>query len=43
MIVYNATKAEFNNDVNLNRISDLILYNLRLKNISGGQLSEYHS
>lgn len=43
MIVYNATKAQFNDDVNLNRISDIILHNLREKNISGGQLAEYHS
>lgn len=43
MIVYNATKAEFNDDVNLNRISDIILQNLREKHISGGQMAEYHS
>ena len=43
MIVYNATKAQFNDDVNLNRISDIILYNLRQKNIAGGQMAEYHS
>ncbi len=43
MIVYNATKAQFNDDVNLNRISDIILENLRERNISGGQLAEYHS
>ena len=43
MIVYNATKSQFNDDVNLNRISDIILYNLRQKNISGGQISEYNS
>lgn len=43
MIVYNATKAEFNEDVNMNRISDIILENMRKKNISGGQVSEYHS
>lgn len=43
MIVYNATKAQFNEDVNLNQISDIILDNLRKKNISGGQISEYHS
>ena len=43
MIVYNATKAEFNDDVNLNRISDIILQNLREKHISGGQIAEYHS
>ena len=43
MIVYNATKAQFNDDVNLNRISDIILKNLREKNLSGGQSAEYHS
>lgn len=43
MIVYNATKAQFNDDVNLNRISDIILQNLREKHISGGQAAEYHS
>ena len=43
MIVYNATKAQFNDDVNLNRISDIILENLRKKNIYGGQMAEYHS
>ena len=43
MIVYNATKAQFNDDVNLNRISDIIRDNLRSKNIPGGQLAEYHS
>ena len=43
MIVYSATKTEFNEDVNLNRISDIILQNLRDRNISGGQMAEYHS
>ncbi len=43
MIVYNATKAQFNDDVNLNQISDIILNNLRERNISGGQIAEYHS
>lgn len=43
MIVYNATKAQFNDDVNLNRISDIILHNLRQKKIAGGHLAEYHS
>ena len=43
MIVYSATKTEFNDDVNLNRISDIILQNLREKHLSGGQLPEYHS
>ena len=43
MIVYSATKAQFNNDVNLNRISDKILEKLREKHLSGGQESEYQS
>ena len=43
MIVYNATKAQFNDDVNLNRISDIILNNLREKKLSGGGASEFHS
>lgn len=43
MIVYSATKAQFNDDVNLNRISDIILNNLKEKHISGGQIAEYHS
>ena len=43
MIVYSATKAQFNDDVNLNKISDIILQNLREKNVSGGQLAEYNS
>ena len=43
MIVYSATKEQFNDDVNLNRISDIILHNLQQKKISGGQLAEYHS
>ena len=43
MIVYSATKAQFNDDVNLNRISDIILSNLRKKNLSGGQSAEYRS
>ncbi len=41
MIVYNATKAKFNDDVNFNRISDIILSNLRKKKLPGGQLAEY--
>lgn len=40
MIVYNATKAQFNDDVNFNRISDIILNNLREKKLPGGQLAE---
>ncbi len=43
MIVYNATKAQFNDDVNLNQISDIILNNLRERNLTGGGVSEYHS
>ena len=43
MIVYQATKAQFNDDVNLNRISDIIMDNLREKHLSGGQLAEYNS
>ena len=43
MIVYNATKRQFNDDVNLNRISDIIRDNLREKHLSGGQAAEYHS
>lgn len=43
MIVYNATKRQFNDDVNLNRISDIIRENLREKHLSGGQAAEYHS
>ena len=43
MIVYNATKAQFNDDVRLNQISDIILNNLRERNITGGGVSEYHS
>ncbi len=43
MIVYNATKAQFNDDVNMNRISDIILENFRKKNIAGGADSEFNS
>ncbi len=43
MIVYRATKRQFNQDVNLNLISDIILNNLRSRNISGGQVAEYRS
>ena len=43
MIVYSATKGQFNDDVNLNQISDIILENLRKKHLSGGQESEYQS
>jgi len=43
MIVYSATKKQFNDDVNLNIISDIILDNMKQKNILGGQSSEYMS
>ena len=43
MIVYSGTKSQFNNDVNLNLISDKILEKLREKHLSGGQESEYQS
>ena len=43
MIVYSATKAEFNDDVIMNRISDKILNKLLDANIQGGASSEYNS
>ena len=43
MIVYNATKKEFNNDVILNLISDKILMKLKEANIHGGEDAEYRS
>ena len=43
MIVYNATKTQSNDDVNLNHISDIILRNMREKHIPGGQAAEFHS
>lgn len=43
MIVYNATKAEFRNDVINNNISNKILYRLREENLDGGDDSEYNS
>lgn len=43
MIVYSGTKSQFNNDVNLNLISDKIFEKLREKHLSGGQESEYQS
>ena len=43
MIVYSANKTQFNDDVILNRISDIILRNLREKHISGGQAAEFHA
>lgn len=42
MLVYTATKEQFNNDVILNQISDKILYKLRTANIYGGT-AEYRS
>lgn len=43
MIIYSSTKSQFNEDVNLNRISDIILQNLREKGVAGGQRPEYMS
>lgn len=43
MIVYSATKEEFNNDVMMNQISNKILEKLQEANIHGGALSEYHA
>ncbi len=43
MIVYSATKKQFNQDVILNQISDIIRDNMRLRKVSGGQISEYNS
>ena len=43
MIVYTATKAEFNNDVIMNQISDKILQKLHEANIHGGEDAEYRS
>ena len=43
MIVYNATKKEFNNDVILGKISDKILDKLRDLKISGGADAEFLS
>lgn len=43
MLVYTATKAQFNNDVIVNQISDKILEKLREKNIHGGEFAEYRS
>ena len=44
MIVYSATKAEFNNDVKYNQISDKILMKLHEANKLLGMLSvEWHS
>ena len=43
MIVYSATKLEFNNDVIMNQISDKILEKLHEANIHGGEDAEYRS
>ena len=43
MIVYNATKKEFNNDVILNSISDKIFMKLSEANIHAGNISEFRS
>ena len=43
MIVYSATKLEFNNDVIMNQISDKILARLQEANIHGGEEAEYRS
>ena len=43
MIVYSATKAEFNNDVIMNSISNKILEKLLENNIHGGQDAEFRS
>lgn len=43
MIVYNATKEQFNNDVKYNLISDKILKMLQQVNIHAGEDAEYRS
>ncbi len=43
MIVYNATKEQFNNDVKYNLISDKILQMLQAANIHAGEEAEYRS
>ena len=43
MIVYNETKAQFNQDVVMNQISDKILASLHAKNIHAGEAAEYRS
>ena len=43
MIVYSATKAQFNQDVVMNQISDKILASLHAKNIHAGEAAEYRS
>ena len=43
MIVYNATKKQFNNDVILNQIADKVLMLLKERNIHAGNEAEYRS
>ncbi|MBO4668141.1 MAG: AAA family ATPase, partial [Bacilli bacterium] len=43
MIVYNATKKQFNDDVINNLISDKILMKLHEANIHAGEEAEYRS
>ncbi len=43
MIVYSATKAQFNNDVRMNMIADIIADKLKAKHVGGGQPAEYRS
>ena len=43
MIVYSATKREFNNDVIMNSISNKILSKLLENNIHGGTDGEYRA
>ena len=43
MIVYNASKQQFDEDVVLNRIADIVRDNLKEKHISGGQAAEFNS
>ena len=43
MIVYSATKAEFNNDISINTISDKILSKLLEANTNDNQDAEYRA
>jgi len=43
MIIYSSTKEDFNSAVIENRISDIILENMRLKKVAGGSDSEFRS
>ncbi len=43
MLVYTASKAQFNDDVMMNRISDIILEKLKENNIYNTGPAEYHS